>query len=213
MKENLFGGARGYVLLGAIVYGLNCAPAVAVPFSDFDDGSIQGWTPITPFEGTLSLVITGGNPGGWLRATDTLNGGGGLLIAGPAEFSGDLSVYEGVSFDEIVLTQPGGQYVQSITPILRKANGVRFMYYGDLGPTDVWRSRYVSFDPDLWVPYYPGTKFENVIHDCTLVFDLDCWAGLGPESGIDNFRLVPEPSMGLFGLVGVTLLARRRRTV
>jgi hypothetical protein len=202
-------------VVGCVVAFAVCAVSVSavpnLPFSDFDDGSTQGWTAVEPFGGTLSLVTTGGNPGGWLYATDTVSGGGWLQIAGPPEFSGDLSVYDGVSWDEIAVPQPSGIQTLSITVVLQKSSSERLLYYGEIGPVGVWHSRYVPFDPELWVPSTPSVSFEDVIHDCTLTFNMDCWAGLGPESGIDNIRLVPEPSMGLPGLAVLVLVARRRR--
>lgn len=199
-------------LVGAMVGGLSTAPAMGLPFSDFDDGTLQGWTQVDEFLGTLTAEPSGGNPGGWLLVTDTA-GGGALKVKGPSAFRGDLSVYTGISWDELVITQPGQENIYPTVPVLWGTDGSQYRYYGEMGPLDVWRERYVSFDPEEWVQWYGPSSFAEVLQDATLGFELAVSTGLGPETGLDNIRLVPEPSMGLLGLVGLTLLAGRRRTV
>ena len=70
--------------------------------SDFDDGTLQGWTKEPVFNGNLFNSPTGGNPNGFMVATDTVAGGGALLAHAPSIFTGDLSIYDGFQWDEFV---------------------------------------------------------------------------------------------------------------
>ncbi|MBN1511440.1 MAG: hypothetical protein JXB13_05450 [Phycisphaerae bacterium] len=210
MKTTLFQRAGFLTLVGVMVGGIPVTPAMGLPFSDFDDGTLQGWTQVEEFLGTLTVEPTGGNPGGWLFVTD-LASGGALKVRGPSAFSGDLSVYTGISWDEFIITHPGEDNTSATVPVLWGTDGSQYRYYGEQGPLDVWRDRYVSFDPAGWVQWYGPSSFTEVLQDATLGFELAVTNGLGPEAGLDNIRLVPEPSMGLLCLAGLVLVARRRR--
>ena len=80
--------------------------AASTLVSDFDDGTLQGWVMGDPqgfgFQGTLFNDPSGGNPGGRMVATDTLQGGGGLWALAPSTISGDLSLFEGLQWDEFL---------------------------------------------------------------------------------------------------------------
>ena len=73
---------RSMSAVAAIIALAMASQASAAIMSDFDDGTLQGWTKGTPywnpgFGGTLSAVAFG-NPGFSMRATDTVGAGGGL---------------------------------------------------------------------------------------------------------------------------------------
>ncbi len=64
-------------------------PAIAM--SNFDDGTLQGWSKGTPFFNPLfggNLGVSSfGNPGGSMIAHDTVGRGGGLLAQAPVTFT------------------------------------------------------------------------------------------------------------------------------
>ena len=69
----------------------------AALISDFNNGTMQGWSEGDPFSngsfgGALSVINSGGNLGGYLHATDDVAGGGSLAALAPALLSGDLTL-------------------------------------------------------------------------------------------------------------------------
>lgn len=194
--------------------------ANANPLSDFDDGTLQGWTAIAtpwdgdPFGGTFELVTSGGNPGGYIHAVDE-NHLGGLLVAGPAEFSGDLSGYTAVQYDEYIYNNP--QIVHGTSLYLLGANGTSYRSIQPLDQVATWATRTVPLEEGSWMlnPGSVGTEsFADVLLDATLAVEFSVSITTLPtlEAGIDNITLVPEPaSLALLGLGGIALISRRRR--
>ncbi|HNO77854.1 MAG TPA: PEP-CTERM sorting domain-containing protein [Phycisphaerae bacterium] len=194
--------------------------ANANPLSDFDDGTLQGWTAIAtpwdgdPFGGTFELVTSGGNPGGYIHAIDESSIGG-LLVAGPAEFSGDLSGYTAVQYDEYIYSNP--QIVHGTSLFLLGANGTSYRSIQPLDQVATWATRTVPLEEGSWMlnPGSIGTEsFAEVLLDATLAVEFSVSVTSFPtlEAGIDNITLVPEPaSLALLGLGGIALFSRRRR--
>jgi hypothetical protein len=217
-------------LLGALIGMIGCSISNAgMIVSDFNDGTMQGWTKRQPFGGTLVNPVSGGNGGGYLLATDNQPGGGNLFAVAPSKFLGDLTEFQGISWDEFVFVRgAGGSRTVRSTRLLISGGptGTSYAIVEDaLGPIGQWRSRSVDF---LESNFQRTTKFgsgsdafENVLRDVKLLaFELDTstLANGGPESGIDNVTLVatpvPEPSTGwafLAGAIGTTFLLKRRR--
>lgn len=175
--------------------------SVGSPISDFDDGTLQGWRPIAtpwtgdPFGGILGLAPTGGNTGGFISGIDT-SAIGGMLVAGPAEFSGDLSMYTEVRWDEFIYDNP--QTVQGTSVFLLGANGTAYRKIQPLDQIGTWATRSVPLQASSWslIPESGTASFSDVLSDATLAVEFSTSITTFPtlESGIDNITLVPEPS-------------------
>jgi len=95
---------RRYINGLLFIAAVSTSSAYAEIISDFNSGTVQGWTESNPlqggsFGGSLFAPSTGGNPGGYLLATDSVSGGGSLAARAPAPLSGDLTVFQEVSWD------------------------------------------------------------------------------------------------------------------
>ncbi len=189
---------------------------------DFDDGTFQGWTKKGQFLGSLSNPGVNGNPGGFLLAEDEAAGGGGLAVSAPSPFTGNLARFNGIRWDEYVYVRgAGGSRVVRPTNIFIQG-GTNGSIYGladnPLTQIGVWKTRFVGFDPSSFALVQGIDQFDDVITSVSEVwFELDTSTlASGPESGIDNIRLVavPEPSSIL--MVGSCLafaLGRHHRCV
>jgi hypothetical protein len=164
--------------------------------SDFDDGSLQNWSKLEPFHGHLYNPGSGGAPGGYMRVEDTMAGGGGLYALAPPEFTGDLSAYTGIAWDESLATCSPPPLLPSY-PILVGADGTQYRPR-DLSatPTAVWRHRLVPFVETAW-ELVSGTgtaSFAGVLVNVTqLLMNGDCNTQCTVEVGIDNVRLATAP--------------------
>jgi hypothetical protein len=204
-----------------VTAGAATSGALALPSSDFDDGTFQGWTTNNtphgdepPFGGNLTVQPVGGNPGGYLRAEDTVHAGGGLFIAGPAEFTGDLSAYTELRFDEYLFPD-SGSVAHGIQPYLVGSEGTNYFQDRVDGPLEVWRTVSVPLDAGSWTldPFSPvSSSFEDVLADCRVAFNMDVATSTNPhyESGIDNIRLIPEPTTLALFVLGAAGAVRRR---
>ncbi len=193
------------------------AAVEANPFTDFDDGTLQGWEPIDaphgshpPFGGILEAVPTGGHPDGFMRATDTVTGGGSLFVAGPAEFQGDLRGYTEVVWDEYLYRRY--PIARGTTAAILGADGTYWESAAPVGDLGVWHTRSVPLVESEWTRYGGTASFDEVLSDARLAFNMDCNQASLPslECGIDNITLVPEPSsVVLMGFAGLLVVRRR----
>lgn len=192
--------------------------------SDFNDGTMQGWSEGDPFNlgsfgGALTVINSGGNTGGYLRATDSVAGGGSLAALAPSMLSGDLTLLGGLSWDVLLPSQATG----STDVLLESVNGT--FYRSDFTllssqPLNTWFTKSVDFGSDVgWQLLGSGTEsFGSVVSNAkALYLELDATVCCTIEAGIDNIRTVgsvPEPSIiALFGagLAGLGVARRRRR--
>jgi|GEM_PF-1603238 len=206
------------------------APVLAALLFDYEDGTLQGWTREPFFGGNLFLDPSGGNPGGFMVATDTVGRGGSLLARAPAPLSGDLSGFAGLQWDEFIYNN-GSDTVQGTSVVLRGADGTEYRSERPLGPRAVFIPRFVPFgDETKWTLVSGGASLASVVSDTAALFlSLDTSVrATGRESGIDNVCLVAErgvctaeqpigrvpepPGIALvgIGLLGLTLLRGRR---
>ncbi len=154
--------------------------------SDFDDGTLQGWTKGPGFNGELYAVASGGNPGGYMEATDTISGGGALWGRVPG-ISGSLSHLDEIQWDEFIPDHPLASNGTRIVLL-----GVDGTYYLASNPVEVveeWNHRSVRFDdPGAWELFSGSASFNEVIENVDGLFiDMAC-IGTAPvvEAGIDN---------------------------
>lgn len=193
--------------------------------SDFDDGTMQGWSEGDPFNlgsfgGTLSVINSGGNPGGYLKATDSVAGGGSLAALAPSLLSGDLALWGGLSWDVLLPSQA----ISSTNVLLEGTDGT--FYRSDftlLGsqPINSWFTKSVDFGSDVGWQLLSGTaSFASVVSNTNALYiELDATICCTSEAGIDNIRTlspVPLPAaVWLFGtaLIGFVGMSRRRKIV
>ncbi len=160
---------------------------------DFDDGTMQGWSEGDPFNvgsfgGTLSLINSGGNPDGYLRAFDTRGAGGGsLAVLAPLLISGNLSLFEGLTWDELIPS--GASFATSA--LIEGADGTFYRSNFGLSTTGVWNQRIVDFTSSADWNLLSGTgAFDFVVSNASAFYlELDVISGINvSEAGIDNVR-------------------------
>lgn len=129
------------------IFILTACSCFADVVSNFDDGTLQGWTTVGENKG-VSTPLVGGNPGGCMKVIDKAASTACWALA-PTQFLGDWRGKTGVSAD---LMQPSSTGSQS--------TGVRFQIEGPGGvyyyifkekPPSTWRTFQVNLDPSLWV--------------------------------------------------------------
>ena len=212
------------VFLGVCLVGISSSAQAFILVSDFDDGTLQGWSKEPVFNGNLFNDPTGGNPNGFMVATDTVGGGGPLLAHAPSIFTGDLSIYDGFQWDEFIYNN-GTATNGGTSARLRGIDGTVYESSRALGPVAQWHTKDIFFDDASdWTLRSGSSSFFDVVSNVdALLFSLDTsiLANGNRESGIDNIGLldrvnsnaVPEPStMALLGIGIVGVLCRKRIT-
>ena len=161
--------------------------------SDFDDG-FQGWSKVEPFGGTLLIAASGGNPGGFLTATDT-TWGGNLFARHPMVFNFDAN--DVIVWDEYLYGNlpPQDRIFPGTLAVLFGADGTIFHQIEELlsySPTDTWTTREVILDsPGDWYRMTGTASFSEVLQNARIGFSMDVSTRSSSvrESGIDNIRL------------------------
>ena len=186
-------------LLGFAPSSLHAQPTG--PMSDFDDGTLQGWSLFEGHNGILTVQPTGGRPAGFIEADDT--GPLGLLVVAPSEFTGDLSEFSGAKWDQFLFP---GQPNPTISTFIQLVGGDGTTYESRRNVTtiDRWITRFASFHGPrdfALVENTGATSFRDVVKDVAmLAISMDTSPRAGIESGIDNVRLLPgTPDRRLIG--------------
>lgn len=215
--------AQSLVILASL---LIVAPnAEATVLSNFEDGTTQGWSTGDPFNngsfgGVLSVIDSGGNPGGYLRAADTATGVGTLATLAPAPLSGNLTRLGELSWDVLLPTNS----VLSTSVLLEGTDRTFYRSNNALLNTQLinsWFTKSVDFSSETDWQLVEGTKtFSSVVSDTqALYIELDVTLrgfGFNPEAGIDNIRTtqetIPEPTSitGILALGGLIFFGRRQ---
>jgi hypothetical protein len=175
-------------------------PCLAGPCSDFEDGTLQGWTKFQPFYGELLNRPTGGHPGGYMFCGDTYSGGI-LQALAPGDFTGDLSGYAGIRWDEILLwcdPPPNGRTFPILVSVIGPDTSA-FREAGALpGPMEQWTTRFVPFVSTAWERHSGSASFEYVLrHVVQLRINMDTNRMCYEECGIDNPCLIVDPTAGV----------------
>ena len=208
--------ARSTILTLCVVVSGLTLPANAATISNFDDGTLQGWTrAIDGKNGTISNPGVGGNPGGFLLFTDGTVGGPPENIVAPSEFLGDWSLAlanptaSTISLDGLLIDPhvPGGD---DIIIFIDGPGGSANINLGLPSTTGVWESFSTAIQESDW-SVTSGTWAGLLANVTSLQVQMDWVNPGGMQNGIDNFQLdlsdasaVPEPtSMALFGLTAL----------
>lgn len=219
VAANLWRSTRRWALVAMTLTALSSS-VQAAPWATFDDGTLQGWTKALPFGGSLQLDTVGGNPGGFMVSLDTVPHGGGLNAQAPAAFTGDLSGYTGVAWDEFVYPH-GSHTIAASAVVLRGGpNDTTYVFNQALSLVGQWHTRLAPFtSPDWQQLDVLGTSGNDllpaVLQSVTGFYvgmDASNIATGNREVGIDNVRLTPEPSslaLLVIGLAGIVVWRRR----
>ncbi len=192
-------------LLAASISAL--AAPIVVPVSSTFDTGLDGWTSNTPAE--ISFVSSGGNAGGYVSITDTTDASS--IISAPAKFLGDYSALNGVGtilFDHRVFTVPDASpytyQLQLIGP------GGNASWFGTNGSgTTPWTIISVPIQQSAFT-LNSGSWSALLANVTDLQVNIEIVTSRPDIEGVDNVRIVPEPSAALLVLSSAALCLRRR---
>ncbi len=186
------------ILAFVALASLGAVPVLAdSPRSDFEDGTSQGWTMPPPSIGILS-VVSGGNPGFCLAATDGLPNGAPLLARAPASFVGDLTGFDAIQWDEFVLDY-GSDTVLPTSILLRSSAGAIWTSSGALVGVGSWNMRFAPFVETSWIHRAGSESFADVLANVEALFismDTSYLELSALESMVDNVVLIPGKTPG-----------------
>lgn len=183
--------------LVAAIFLLLSNSAGAEPLSDFEDGTAQGWA-LDPSSSPNSFsVVAAGNPGFALQSFDFEGGPPEIVVNAPSEFTGDLSMFEGIQWDEYFIAPA----VQATSVFLHGSNGTSYRSESasEGFPTGAWRTRFSAFVASEWTlctnPDFTclsGTgSFSHVVSDVQrLSINFEVSSSIGPDSRMDNIQFV-----------------------
>ncbi len=158
------------------------------PSSDFDDGTLQGWTPQAPYDGQL-IWVDAGNPGGAMQAIDEASGG--LLLArAPEAYSGDFTIFSSITWDEFL---PAGAFFSTTRIVLEGPDGTRWQSPAIGIEEQVWRAREQSFEPAGWTLLAGAASYASVRGNVVAMYVNMEASGIGDEGRVDNIALQVGP--------------------
>ncbi|MEQ9411965.1 MAG: hypothetical protein RIK87_29900 [Fuerstiella sp.] len=191
---------------------------------DFDDGTLQGWTPEPFFGGVVENIGAGGNPDGFLRVKDTVAQGGGLFLRAPAPLFGDLSGFFGIRYDVFVFDNGSATTVAPEVFIHGGPNNTTYRSLVKAAPVvlNQWYTIMVEFNAAGFrrsglLGSVGHDSFNEVLSDVHGVFiNMDASTSGEFEAGLDNVALqsVLEPAtIAMWAVMGgIGFLAHCRRT-
>ena len=188
--------------LVAIIVILCTSLSFASVVSNFDDGTLDGWT--ASGDGSISNPGSGGNPGGFLKATDPATGPNTWGIA-PSKFLGDWSSLNGagfISFDMILLS--GGPPTTEKPNVYISGPGGSAICFADNKITSLWQTFVFPIAESMWE--IKGGSWNTLLTNVTeLKVDLEQIQGK-EVTGIDNVVLSQVPIPGAIWLLSSALI-------
>jgi len=203
-----------------VACGLGRADAVVIT-STFDSGT-DGWT---ASGANVAQVPVGGNPGGYLSATDSSSSIATALA--PGAFLGNKSIFNGgtIAFDTILVKTNGGG-TQSSFGTISISDGITTASLNLVnGPAPgSWTTYSAVLDAATWgLSEAAWATLLSSVTSISLV--VEATFGQGEVVGVDNFTLtssgvdpvIPEPAsilllvLGTSGAAGVSYLRRRKQ--
>jgi hypothetical protein len=200
-------------LITASLLALGALAAHANINSSFNNG-LEGWTGAG---GTVSYGASGGNGGGYLVQTDTMNTW--MSVSAPAAFLGNLSTYSGgvLSFDVKNISNhasdlQSGPWFGAITITGAAGSASRNVAGAGAGlplADGLWRTYSTTLSPALW----SGNLAAVLANTTAITLTLEFNNAIVETAGLDNFQIaaVPEPATAVLMGAGVMVLVRQLR--
>lgn len=131
--------------------------------SDFEDGTLQGWTLEEP-GAALIEVTPNGNPGFSLISTDIVFGLN-IAVTSPSPFTSDLPGFAEVRLDEFVYSDPDPDPVHGALVVLVCEDGTRWRANDrSILAIDSWATRVIPLTENYWENGADtGLSFDQVL--------------------------------------------------
>jgi len=209
--------------VAAALIALAATSASAAVIQSTFDTDLDGWIQDTaPGPGaTISWTSNGGNPGGYLRRGLGDAAGVSVLVA-PSKFLGNRSAFNGGTFQwdgELISGNVSNTYNDGGNLAQPDYGTIRIDGGGLFATTDIVPgappSSWTTFSTPLTASAFGVSEadWSTILGNVTsLKFSIEAISG--PEQqGVDNIRIVPEPSSTLIGAIGLLgILLRRFRS-
>lgn len=125
-----------------------CLPVLgANVYSNFDDGTMQGWVAVGDVE-AVSNPGSGGNPDGYLQMVDQVIGDV-CWVNAPAEYLGNWHGKAALSADLTQVSYSGTQFM-TVEFHISGPGGHYKRVFGERPPLGVWRTYGTALDESLW---------------------------------------------------------------
>jgi hypothetical protein len=203
------------LFVATLVGVLAALPAKANLTSTFDS-SAEGWNAVDPTgDYTSTWQSSGGNPGGYLRGSESDPLGGTGYFYAPTSWLGNWSAYAGGTISYDLKVFDGTDYFNDLDVIISNGSD-SVSWSSNINPVgDGW----VTFQVQLTAANFSGASLASILSNVTS-FSIRGEFISGPEAeGLDNVTIAtgaastPEPStwaMLLMGFAGLAWAGRRR---
>ena len=204
------------VLIGSLVVLALTAASSTAALSTFDTDD-EGWTITGDAQGggaSPTWESSGGNPGGYISATDDVQGGTWYFKA-PAAFHGDFSSAYGTNLTfDLRQSRTSSQFDN--VDVYLSGGGLDLTFDTAYNPGTEWTGyNLLLTEVGGWqLSGSPPTQaeFQQVLGDVTDLQIRGEYVSGSDVGDLDNVVLVPEPAtMVLLGVGGLAVLKRSRR--
>ncbi len=203
------------LFIATMVGVLATLPAKANLTSTFDS-SAEGWNAVDPTgDYTSTWASSGGNPGGYLRGSESDPLGGTGYFYAPASWLGNWSAYAGGTISYDLKVFEGTAYFNDLDIII--SNGSDSVSWSpNINPVG---EGWVTFQVQLTAANFSGANLASVLSNVTSFAIRGEFINGSEAEGLDNVSVAtgatgtPEPStwaMLLMGFAGLAWAGRRR---
>lgn len=192
----------------AVITALLQSTYAQLVVSTFDSGS-DGWT----FTTGVTHQSSGGNPAGYLLFIDSGPADGGQLFA-PSSYLGDWSALDGIgvfAFDFRNFTGPSDFTAVGSVVVSGPGGLMRSPGAPNTTGTSNWQTIATPINESAWT-IVSGTWADIIANVTQVRINMPVSSSATEITGVDNVRLVPEPSSTLLIILGVgTFILVRRK--